>query len=71
MCYVNKSCIVFALLPAQCAVYVRYCIVVALLPAQCAVCKWCIVLALLQVQCTMCVSRVLCLHYCQHSVLCE
>ena len=41
VCCVCKSCVVFALLPAQCA------------------------------QCAVCVSPVLCLHYCQRSVLCE
>ena len=112
-----KSYVVFALLPAQCAVCVsavlcsHYCqrsvlcvcnscviaqctastvchvgatisppiiilfcyfyyFVFALLPAQCTVCKSCVVFALLSVQGAVCVSAVLCLHYCQCSVLC-
>ena len=34
------------------------------------VCKSCVVFALLPVQCAVCVSLVLCMHYCQRSVLC-
>ena len=39
MCFACKSYVVFALLPAQCAV----CCIALLLPAQCAVCKSCAV----------------------------
>ena len=69
-----NSCVVFVLLPAQCAMcvspilYLHYC--------QCSV--LCVVFALLPVQCAVCsvhttvsaVCCVLCLHYCQCSVLC-
>ena len=33
-------------------------------------CNSCVVFALLQVQCAVCVNPMLCLHYCQRSVLC-
>ena len=57
VCCVCKSCVVFTLLPAQCATYV---------------CKSYVVFALLpvQLQGTVFVSPVLCLHYCQSRVLC-
>ena len=36
----------------------------------CCACKSYVVFALLPAQCAVCVSPVLCLHYCQYSVLC-
>ena len=66
VCCVCKSYVVFALLPAQSAV----CCVCTTASAVCCVCKSCVVFALLPVQCAVCGSPVLCLHYCQHSVLC-
>ena len=66
-----NSCVVFALLQAQCTVCKSY-VVFALLPEQCAVCvspvlclHYCHA-----AQCAVCVSPMLCLHYCQRSVLC-
>ena len=62
VCCVCKSCVVFALLPAQCAVCVspvlclHYCQHSVL-----CVCKFCVMFALLTAQCAMCVSPVLCL----------
>ena len=71
MCCACKCCVVFALLPAQCAVHVSH--VLCLHYFQCSVlcvCRSYDVFALLPAQCAVCVSYVLCLHYCQHSVLC-
>ena len=48
---------------------VRYCVCTTA-SAVCCVCKSCIVFALLPAQCAVYVSPVLCLHYCQRSMLC-
>ena len=69
MCGVCKPCVVFALLPVQCAlccvctiastVYrlCKFCVVFALLPL-CCVCKSCVVFALLPARCAVCKSYV-------------
>ena len=81
VCCVRKSNVVFALLPAQCAVCVSpvlclhycpcsvLCGVFALLPAQCALCASPIYVVF-TARCAVYVSPVLFLHYCQLSVLC-
>ena len=66
VCCVCKSCVVFALPPAQCAV----CCNCTTANTVCCVCKSYVVFALLPAQCAVCVSPMLCLHYCRHSVLC-
>ena len=73
---VCKSCVVFALLPTQCAVRVSpvLCLHYRQRSVLCCVspvlCKSCVVYALLPMQCAVRVSSVLCLHYFQRSVLC-
>ena len=80
-CQRSVMCVVFALLPMQCAVCVSPVLcLLNVLPAQFAMrglqqvllllLYFAIFIALLPAQCAVCVSPVLCLHYCQHSVLC-
>ena len=60
-CCVCKSYVVFALLPAQCAVCVSPMSVCTTASAECCVCKSCVVFALLPAQCAVCIIPVLCL----------
>ena len=51
------------------SIWVQYCVCTTA-SAVCCVCKPCIVFALMPAQCAVCVSPILCLHHCQHRILC-